>query len=452
MKRQFFTLLFISSIFFQSNLTAQWESLGSGITNNAINLFSIAVVDENIVWGVGFPLSGAPTNIPDYTYTTDGGLSWNPGVIPPLGGVYQPLNIQAIDDQTAWILMVDVPSQQSVKVVKTTDGGATWTEQTGGFNDSGHAIGTMHFFNENDGVLYGSPGTGNASIDTLQMYTTGDGGSTWTRVNPSTLPTPLPGEGCWIASGNGSVEAIGDTMWGLTRAQRVFKTVDKGLSWEAYDVSVAGASSLNSIAFQDPMNGIVVGSYPNFIGRTTDGGLNWTDISPLQIPITANAIEYVPGTSNSYVLMDAYLNNPGLFITRDGGDTWTTEIYYPTVTCLTFLSETVGFAGGQIISATEGGMYKWTGNLVSIESFTNNSDVGIILYPNPTSSQITIETPNTTLKNSFLTLYNISDQQLIKRQITEPLTTIDIRLLPNGIYVVKVWNDKNVMVEKVIKQ
>ena len=38
------------------------------------------------------------------------------------------------------------------------------------------------------------------------------------------------------------------------------------------------------------------------------------------------------------------------------------------------------------------------------------------------------------------------------RKITEPQTEIDISHLPDGIYIVKVWNDKDVMVRKVTKQ
>ncbi|NQT78595.1 MAG: T9SS type A sorting domain-containing protein [Bacteroidetes bacterium] len=43
-------------------------------------------------------------------------------------------------------------------------------------------------------------------------------------------------------------------------------------------------------------------------------------------------------------------------------------------------------------------------------------------------------------------------QEIITRQIQDPKTEIDISNLPAGIYIVKVWNDKNVMVQKVIKE
>jgi len=76
----------------------------------------------------------------------------------------------------------------------------------------------------------------------------------------------------------------------------------------------------------------------------------------------------------------------------------------------------------------------------------------ISIYPNPTHSSITIELPTQSFKNTFLTISNTNGQQLITQPIIEPQTEIDISYLPTGIYIVKVWNDKDVMVRKVIKQ
>lgn len=70
----------------------------------------------------------------------------------------------------------------------------------------------------------------------------------------------------------------------------------------------------------------------------------------------------------------------------------------------------------------------------------------------PTKSTITIELPTQPSKNTFLTLANTNGQQLITQPITKPQIEIDISKLSVGIYIVKVWNDKDVMVQKVIKQ
>jgi len=76
----------------------------------------------------------------------------------------------------------------------------------------------------------------------------------------------------------------------------------------------------------------------------------------------------------------------------------------------------------------------------------------LFIYPNPSSTQITIETTTTPRKNTSLTISSTNGQQLITQPITEPQTEIDISHLPVGIYIVKVWNDKDVIVRKIIKQ
>jgi hypothetical protein len=76
----------------------------------------------------------------------------------------------------------------------------------------------------------------------------------------------------------------------------------------------------------------------------------------------------------------------------------------------------------------------------------------LLIYPNPTHATITIELPTQPSKNTTLTISNTNGQQLISQPITEPQTEIDISYLPVGIYIVKVWNDREVMVQKIIKQ
>ncbi len=74
--------------------------------------------------------------------------------------------------------------------------------------------------------------------------------------------------------------------------------------------------------------------------------------------------------------------------------------------------------------------------------------VEINVFPNPSSDYIHIETP----AQNQLAIMNLSGQDLINQQITEPKTRIDISTLPNGIYFVRVTGEKMVQVRKFIKQ
>ena len=72
------------------------------------------------------------------------------------------------------------------------------------------------------------------------------------------------------------------------------------------------------------------------------------------------------------------------------------------------------------------------------------------IYPNPSSTHITIELPTTPQKNTILTIYNLNGQQLITQPISEPQTLVDINGLPSGVYFVKVVDDGKVRMGKVV--
>jgi hypothetical protein len=71
-----------------------------------------------------------------------------------------------------------------------------------------------------------------------------------------------------------------------------------------------------------------------------------------------------------------------------------------------------------------------------------------IIYPNPASTAITFKTSS----EGHLSILNFNGQQLLRQEITEPNTTIDVSTLPNGVYVVKVVGENRAQVGKVIKQ
>jgi len=78
----------------------------------------------------------------------------------------------------------------------------------------------------------------------------------------------------------------------------------------------------------------------------------------------------------------------------------------------------------------------------------NDKIIDFTIYPNPTSSTITIETPT----NGLVLVLNPNGQQILQHKGTEPTVTIDVSRLKSGIYIVKVIGDKGVQVGKFIKK
>ena len=99
-------------------------------------------------------------------------------------------------------------------------------------------------------------------------------------------------------------------------------------------------------------------------------------------------------------------------------------------------------SGDTIIKTTNGGT-AWVKEKSKGEDFK--------IYPTPANGAITIEINNLTKENT-LTILNISGQELIRQQIKESKTQLDINNLTSGVYFLKLITDKTVEVRKIIKE
>jgi len=85
-----------------------------------------------------------------------------------------------------------------------------------------------------------------------------------------------------------------------------------------------------------------------------------------------------------------------------------------------------------------------TGNLI------NNHTDPISLYPNPANSHLNIKIEDQS--NTFtLDIYNIEGKCMIRKALVSGINSLDIRLLPKGIYLVQVESNNNRISKKFIK-
>ena len=73
------------------------------------------------------------------------------------------------------------------------------------------------------------------------------------------------------------------------------------------------------------------------------------------------------------------------------------------------------------------------------------------IYPNPAKNKITISSSALT-SNTQLSIFNVSGEKVIERQLTDTETQIDISALPRGVYFVRLQNEKMVEVGKMVKE
>jgi hypothetical protein len=108
-------------------------------------------------------------------------------------------------------------------------------------------------------------------------------------------------------------------------------------------------------------------------------------------------------------------------------------------------------------------VYKRTTDVFS--SYTNpiwikiNSSIGVdennqfkvLVYPNPTSSNITVMTPDY-IQNATLKIFNSLGKLMIKTKFEAQSTKVDVSDLSNGIYVIEVGDKNNIFRTKFVKR
>ena len=106
---------------------------------------------------------------------------------------------------------------------------------------------------------------------------------------------------------------------GKTNKGRLFKSINKGASWQVFQTPY---DSQFEIAFKDENIGVAMGKISDVVKyyRTTNGGENWSEITPTGNFYTAD-FTYIPNTDT---LISAGVASPniGLSFSTDNGTTF----------------------------------------------------------------------------------------------------------------------------------
>ena len=337
------TLLFMGALL-SSCLPDQIESdppatfrLVEQESNTRSLLIGLSPVDENVVWASG--TGGVVVR------TTDGGTSWTAMVVPD-ADTLQFRDIHGVDSQTAYVLSAGTGTAS--RIYKTTDGGSTWELQ---FQNEG----PEGFF---DCMDFWDPMTGIAFSDQVDgefiLIRTDDGGAHWDRVPIDNVPDATEGEGSFAASGT-CVQAVGKNIGyigtGAGSAARLLKSVDRGINWTDFETPIhdgTSTSGISSLAWIDSSRGFAFGleltgrdsTIHNAI-KTADGGESWSRMTPPQLPdVYGGAV--VPDSE----LPQLFVVGPkGIDYSSDAGLTWISRSKLDHWS-VAFASSTTGWATG----------------------------------------------------------------------------------------------------------
>ncbi|MBK9319145.1 MAG: hypothetical protein IPM91_10200 [Bacteroidetes bacterium] len=352
-------LLFAFILIGLTNVNAQgvWVSQATNFTPVSSGVRYISTVDTNIVWICSYDGSGGAANRQDFSRTIDGGTTWAAGTITGAPATHDWAMIYGLNADTAWSVLYSTSAAVAGGIYKTTDGGATWTQQGAGviYNNLSQSFpNVVHFWDANNGFAMGDPEGG-----FYELYTTTDGGSNWTRVPTGNIPAPTAGEYGIV----GHYEVQGDTIWFDTNKGRVYRSVDRGLNWTVASTGITvPTNSAIDICFYSSTNGIArlyngtTGG--NTMRVTTDGGLTWTVATPTG-NFFGSDVQAVPGTVSKLISTGAATGFIGSSYSDDGGLNWTDIEVSAQRTALGVVDSLHMWTGGFTTSPNSDGIFKY---------------------------------------------------------------------------------------------
>ncbi|NLA24998.1 MAG: S8 family serine peptidase, partial [Bacteroidales bacterium] len=335
--------------------SSAWVEQNTTFPNQYRGVFNIQIADPQTAWILTYDGTGGSITT-DYAKTTDGGITWEPGVFATPDEM-RPGDISAVSGDKAWVAMYDGVASAHGGIFHTSDGGETWVHQsTAVFNSFCNSV---HMFNENDGVAMGDTDGGS-----FEIYTTNDGGDNWIKVPGAQIPNPQSNEGAWT----GVVTGVNNTIWFGTSTGRIFRSTDKGENWEAF---TTGEANVSRISFWDEQNGVIIcqvfnqttGQVTSWkMRRTTDGGETWNPIN-ISGGHQFSDVSVVPGELGMIVAINISQSIGDNFsaYSMDYGTSWEMLDDSIQYTCVQFYDAATGWAGGFNMDANYGGIYKWKG-------------------------------------------------------------------------------------------
>ena len=421
-----------------SDFQSAWIKQNTGFTS-AWGIKQISIVDSSVVWAKAYDRIYQTNYISDFTRTTNGGNTWIPGIITFTGSSsFGCSNIIGISDSTAFSCFFPL-SGTGGKIVKTIDGGNTWTETSASFTNSWANF--VYFFNANDGIAMGDP----YSLEFV-ILTTSDGGDTWTQVSGADIPNAQTGEYGTL----NDYDVVGNTIWFPTNSGNVYKSTDKGLHWVK---TPNGFLSTARLIFKNDNIGFAVNSEtPNNLKKTNDGGASWIDFVPTGEFSIYPHLDFVPGTSSTWINVSSNLTTKSSYSTDDGYSFISIDqgVSYTTVK---FHDIHTGWAGGITTSATDGGIYKWNQLFITVNNetaFKENNN--ITLYPIPAKNIINILLKTVEDDDMTITFYNITGQVVVSKQvkaISNDIVQIDCSGIDAGLYFISINNGNKTITKKV---
>lgn len=272
----------------------------------------------------------------------------------------------------------------SVSLVRSIDGGATWAAFQHGFravNGEPERLRVLVAFGPPLHALFGA---------STHIEKSTDAGETWRVVGDPILAY-------FIAATPGSPERLWVGGEGTAFSAVLLRSGDEGETWEPLVPVAAGDNACDGIAF-DPLDpdAFVLGMERQ-LERSPDGGASWSLLTSPNPELFYPGVAMSPGPPVHLYAAGNGLPSPGevrLYRSDDGGTSWTTLSYPADVGTGT---QSLAFAYGNgcdtLFLGTQNGVYRFvSGPPVGVEPGTPpGRGPWLTSHPNPVRERVEIE-------------------------------------------------------------
>jgi photosystem II stability/assembly factor-like uncharacterized protein len=255
-------------------------------SGTTVRFYAVSPIDANVVWASG--------NLGTFARTLNGGQTWVSRVVPG-AETLQFRDVEGVSKDVAYLLAAG--AGENSRILKTEDGGNTWTEQIRNTDPNGFWD-CFAFWTPRRGILMAD-----SVNNRFPVHRTTDG-QHWADIGDR-LPRAQDGEGGFAASGTCAATQGGSNAWlatGAAAVARIVRTTDGGNTWHSSATPIqpqgTPTSGNVSVDFRDARRGVVgggdvvaAGPQKN-VARSRDGGKTWSLTTPTPFPGAVFGITY----------------------------------------------------------------------------------------------------------------------------------------------------------------
>lgn len=334
---------------------SEWELLHYETTDNGF--MDVSAVDSMNAW-----LVGIRDNVGGIIYKTqDGGITWQEVHPWSIEEAFFTYAIQFLDLNTGYVTSMGIVFNIFPVgcILKTTDGGNTWTTVYGG---------NISFLNRLwEDIFFVDYNNGWAVGYKSDIIHTTDGGNNWSSQNAPDTSYALKSVYFLNVNEGWTVGGEYDTLTGEGKDGVILHTINSGNTWEVqidsapyqlWDVYFINSQKGWACGYKDSVS-------PGLVLKTDDGGNTWTLIMTPEVslgPYGIYGIEFIDEFTGFAAGAGSRWNTSGSYFavflnTDDGGNTWNVDtVIYENApwgaspTSLDMVSKNWGFAGGTRLS------------------------------------------------------------------------------------------------------